>query len=107
MPQNKIQFQNGMSLSEFIERYGTEAQCERCWITRRPNGFSASQKQRFVYGFDYIDSVATSLPWLLQVGCPQTVGRSGRALLNSRRLLWVGNRRSLSVKGCQMTAAWQ
>ncbi len=29
MPQNKIQFQHGMSLSEFIERYGTEAQCEK------------------------------------------------------------------------------
>jgi len=29
MAQNQIQFQHGMSLSEFIERYGTEAQCEQ------------------------------------------------------------------------------
>ncbi|MEA3276808.1 MAG: IS1595 family transposase, partial [Pseudomonadota bacterium] len=28
MPQNKIQFQPGMSLSELIERFGTEALCE-------------------------------------------------------------------------------
>jgi len=28
MPQNKIQFQPGMSLSELIERFGAEAQCE-------------------------------------------------------------------------------
>ena len=28
MPQNPIQFQRGMPLSEFLEHYGTEAQCE-------------------------------------------------------------------------------
>ena len=28
MPQNPIQFQPGMSLSEFIAIYGTEAKCE-------------------------------------------------------------------------------
>jgi hypothetical protein len=35
MPQNQIQFQHGMSLSEFIERYGTESQCERA-LERSP-----------------------------------------------------------------------
>ena len=29
MPQNPIQFQHGMSLSELIAQYGTEAQCEQ------------------------------------------------------------------------------
>ena len=29
MPQNQIRLQPGMSLSELIERYGTEAQCEQ------------------------------------------------------------------------------
>jgi len=29
MRQNQIQFQHGMSLSGFIERYGTEVQCEQ------------------------------------------------------------------------------
>jgi hypothetical protein len=28
MPQSKIQFQHGMSLSEFIDTFGTEPKCE-------------------------------------------------------------------------------
>ncbi len=28
MPQNRIQFQKGMSLDEFINQYGTESKCE-------------------------------------------------------------------------------
>ena len=40
MPQNKIQFQHGMSLSEFIERYGAEAPCEKALEQSRwPDGF--------------------------------------------------------------------
>jgi transposase-like protein len=40
MPQNPIQFQHGMSLHEFIERYGTEAQCEAALLQARwPTGF--------------------------------------------------------------------
>ena len=40
MPQNPIQFQHGMSLSEFIDRYGTEAKCEAALERARwPSGF--------------------------------------------------------------------
>jgi transposase-like protein len=40
MPQNKIQFQPGMPLSELIERFGTEAQCETALERARwPSGF--------------------------------------------------------------------
>jgi len=40
MPQNKIQFQHGMSLSEFIDTYGTEAKCEAALERARwPTGF--------------------------------------------------------------------
>jgi transposase-like protein len=40
MSQNPIQFQPGMSLSEFHERFGTEAQCEACLLEARwPTGF--------------------------------------------------------------------
>ena len=40
MPQNKIQFQPGMCLSEFVERYGTEAPCEKALEQSRwPDGF--------------------------------------------------------------------
>jgi transposase-like protein len=44
MPQNKIQFQSGMSLSKFIERYGTEALCEKALERSRwPHGFVCPQ----------------------------------------------------------------
>jgi len=40
MPQNKIQFQHGMSLSEFIQCYGTQALCETALEHARwPDGF--------------------------------------------------------------------
>jgi len=29
MPKNKVQFQKGMSLSDFQAQYGTEAQCDQ------------------------------------------------------------------------------
>jgi len=40
MPQNPIQFQPGLSMDEFFERYGTEAQCEAALEHARwPSGF--------------------------------------------------------------------
>lgn len=40
MPQNPIQFQHGMSLSEFAVQYGTEAKCEAALLQSRwPEGF--------------------------------------------------------------------
>jgi len=40
MPQNQIQFQHGMSLSEFIDTFGTEAKCEAALQRARwPTGF--------------------------------------------------------------------
>lgn len=40
MPRNKVQFQKGMSLSDFLEQYGTEAQCEQALFAWRwPQGF--------------------------------------------------------------------
>lgn len=40
MPQNKIQFQAGLSLSAFMERFGTEEQCEAALERARwPSGF--------------------------------------------------------------------
>ena len=44
MPQNPIQFQHGMSLSESIGQYGTEAQCEQALERARwPDGFVCPQ----------------------------------------------------------------
>ena len=40
MPMNRVQFQKGMSLGEFIARYGTEEACEReLEAMRWPRGF--------------------------------------------------------------------
>lgn len=40
MPQNKIQFQHGMSLNTFIAQYGTEEACEAAVLRARwPDGF--------------------------------------------------------------------
>jgi hypothetical protein len=40
MPQNPIQFRHGMSLNAFLERYGSEAQCEAALQRARwPDGF--------------------------------------------------------------------
>ncbi len=35
MPQNPIQFQKGMSLSSFIEQYGTEEKCNQAFENAR------------------------------------------------------------------------
>ncbi len=40
MSRNLIQFQPGLSLSQFIKLYGTQTQCEAALETSRwPNGF--------------------------------------------------------------------
>ena len=41
MPMNRVQFQPGLSMPEFINLYGTEAQCEAALVQSRwPTGFS-------------------------------------------------------------------
>ena len=40
MPMNRVQFQPGLSMEEFLERYGTEEKCEAAFVARRwPQGF--------------------------------------------------------------------
>ena len=40
MPKNKVQFQRGLSLSDFLGKYGTGTQCrEALFKLRRPDGF--------------------------------------------------------------------
>lgn len=41
---NRVQFQKGLSLPEFMQRYGTEEQCERAVASARwPDGFTCPQ----------------------------------------------------------------
>lgn len=40
MPMNRVQFQKGLSLPEFMDRYGTDEQCEQALVAARwPSGF--------------------------------------------------------------------
>jgi len=51
MRMNRIQFQPGLSMLAFIERYGTEAQCEaELEQLRWPNGFSCPRCDSTTYG---------------------------------------------------------
>ena len=44
MAQNKVQFQQGLSLDEFLEHYGTEQQCrDAVFAMRWPDGFSCAE----------------------------------------------------------------
>ena len=46
MPMNRIQFQPGLSLAEFLRHYGEEAQCEAAVVKARwPNGFVCDRCQ--------------------------------------------------------------
>lgn len=41
MPMNRVQFQRGLSMPEFMDQYGTDAQCEAALTAARwPNGFA-------------------------------------------------------------------
>jgi hypothetical protein len=41
MPMNRVQFQRGLSMAEFMEQYGTDAQCEAALVAARwPQGFA-------------------------------------------------------------------
>jgi hypothetical protein len=55
MPMNRIQFQSGVSLSQFLELHGAKEQCEAALEqTRWPDGFrcprSGEQEHDLVYG---------------------------------------------------------
>lgn len=56
MPMNRVQFQRGLSMSQFFDRYGTEEQCwQALFDSRWPMGFSCpkcggSAHSRFVRG---------------------------------------------------------
>jgi hypothetical protein len=53
MPQNKIQFQHGMSLNTFIAQYGTEEACEAALPRSRwPNGFRCPECEHSTFLVD-------------------------------------------------------
>jgi len=61
MPMNRVQFQRGLSMAEFMDRYGCEAQCEAALIAARwPGGFT----------------------------CPDCAGPCGSSFRRETRLYW-------------------
>jgi hypothetical protein len=53
---NIIQFQKGLSLSDFIQRYGTENQCGQALFKARwPNGFCCPECEANVYNVFHRD----------------------------------------------------
>jgi transposase-like protein len=47
MPMNRVQFQRGLSMPEFLSQYGTDAQCEAALTAARwPNGFACPRCAR-------------------------------------------------------------
>ncbi len=57
MAMNRIQFQRGMSLPQFFERYGSEEQCESAlMVFRWPQGFVCPR-------------CASPAHWLLVISC--------------------------------------
>ena len=46
MPMNRVQFQPGLSMFEFLQRYGTQEKCEAAVeATRWPSGFRCPRCQ--------------------------------------------------------------
>jgi len=51
MAKNKVKFQAGYSLFEFIQDYGTEEQCHQAlYKCRWPTGFLFGGVRSFIYG---------------------------------------------------------
>src|SRR4029078_7985672 len=74
MPMNRVQFQRGLSMAEFMDRYGCEAQCEAALIAARwPGGFT----------------------------CPDCAGPCGSSFRRETRLYWQGAR---SRHQCSVTS---
>jgi hypothetical protein len=55
MPQGKIQYQAGLSLTQFTEQYGTESQCEAALEKARwPEGFRCPRCGGAHYGVIHV-----------------------------------------------------
>ncbi len=75
MPQNRIQFQHGMSRSEFIEQFGTEAKCDAALGSARwPSGFICPECSEHEHSCFVADGRRY---WQCSHGRTQTTVRSG------------------------------
>ena len=86
MPTNRVQFQKGMSLGEFMRRYGTEEACEQELEAQRwPQGFAClSCGSR-----EYSNFRRGRLLYYQCCGCESAPARS-QARCRSMRRSWAG-----------------
>lgn len=83
MPMNQIQFQRGVSMPEFFERFGTEAQCAAALVTLRwPQGFRCP---RCAFAEHYL--VGHGVRKLFQCrGCRHQTSLTAGTLMDSTKL---------------------
>lgn len=83
MPMNRVQFQPGMSLPEFLSRYGTEAQCAQAIVAQRwPEGFRCP---RCAAAEHYLVSHGTRKLYQCQ-GCRHQTSLTAGTLMDSTKL---------------------
>jgi hypothetical protein len=83
MPMNRIQFQRGVSMPEFFQRYGTEAQCTQALVALRwPEGFRCP---RCAFAAHYV--VGHGARRLFQCrGCRHQTSLTAGTLMDSTKL---------------------
>jgi transposase-like protein len=120
MPKNKIQFQRGLSLQRFLQKYGTEKQCQAALFKSRwPDGFTCPKcghnqyyklRRRYLYqckecryqcsliSRTIFDSSKLPLTvWFLAIYLI-TQSKDGISSLNLSRLLGVSANAALRIK---------
>ena len=64
MAMNQVQFQPGLSMSEFFERYGTEEKCEAALLASRwPSGWSCPNCGSNLRSIWHASDRASTLRW--------------------------------------------
>jgi transposase-like protein len=120
MPKNKVQFQQGLSLTRFLEIYGSEKQCrERLYKARWPQGYQCPRcshkhfytvTSRHVYqcahcryqcslisGTIFASSKLPLTTWFLAIFLV-TQSKEGISALNLRRLLGISFNAAMRMK---------
>ena len=81
IPENKIQFQKGQSLPEFLESYGTDQQCEDALFQARwPEGFQCP-----AYGYEKYCRLRTRKVWQC-IRCKHQASLTAGTLFDNTKL---------------------